>query len=86
MIYVMQGAGYSEDGDLTPYSQVFPTLEEAKEALHDDYISSSRFDEGTEDEWIDEDAWITKDGMKWGSSGPNQTFCEIVTREIALAS
>ena len=85
-IYVLQGAGYSEDGDLTPYSQVYTTFEEAKKALHDDYISSSRFDEGTEDEWIDEDAWIAEDGKRWGSSGPNQTYCEIVKHEIELAN
>jgi hypothetical protein len=84
IVYVMQGASYSEDGDLTPYAKVFPTLEEAKNALYNDYMECTRHEEGTEDEWIDEDGWMKENRMRWGSSGANQTYCEIVAHEIEI--
>lgn len=81
-IYIMSGACYSEDGDLIPYARAFKDLESAKAALKEDYEESSRRDVGTEDEWIDENAVITENGMQWWSTGPNQTDCSIIEAEL----
>lgn len=81
-IYIMSGACYSEDGDLMSYARAFKDLESAKAALKEDFEGSTRMEVGTEDEWIDEEADISEDGMKWWSYGPNQTHCEIIESEI----
>ena len=81
-IYIMSGACYSEDGDLASYARAFKDLESAKAALRADFEHSTRMDVGTEDEWIDEEADISKNGMIWWSYGPNQTHCEIIESEI----
>ena len=78
-IYIMSGANYSEDGDLISYARVFKDLESAKAALKADFEKSTRRDVGTENEWIDEEADISENGMVWWSYGiTNQTHCEIL--------
>ena len=81
-IYIMSGAYYSEGGDLMSYARTFKTLEAAKAALKDDFEENTRRDVGTEYEWIDKQADIAEDGMKWWSYGPNQTSCEIIEAEL----
>ena len=78
----MSGACYSEDGELMSYARTFKDLESAKAALRADFEENSRRDVGTEDEWIDEQANIFKNGMAWWSHGPNQTHCEIIETEL----
>ena len=81
-IYIMSGACYSEDGDITSYARVFKDLESAKAALMEDFEESTRMEVGTEDEWIDEEADISEDGMKWWSNNVNQTSCEIIEADL----
>ena len=35
-----------------------------------------------EDEWIDEKADISEDGMKWWSNNVNQTNCQIIESDL----
>ena len=81
-IYIMSGACYSEDGTLVSYARAFKALESAKAALKEDFNENARIEIGTEDEWIDEEADISENGMMWWSHGPNQTHCEIIESEI----
>ena len=78
----MSGACYSGDGDLMSYARAFKDLESAKVALKEDFEESTRMDVGTEDEYFDEEADISENGMKWWSHGRNQTQCEIIESEI----
>ena len=81
-IYIMSGSCYSEGGYLMSYARSFKDLESAKAALKEDFEESTRMEVGTENEWIDEEADITENGMMWWSHGPNQTHCEITESEI----
>ena len=80
----MSGACYSADGDLLSYARVFKDLESAKAALKEDFNENARIELSTEDEWIDEHAGISENGMVWWAYGPNQTHCEIIESEIEL--
>lgn len=73
-IYIMSGACYSEDGDLTSYARAFKDLESAKAALKE------HFEENTQN---DEHAGISENGIccGWSYNG-NQTHCEIIESEI----
>ena len=81
-IYIMSGACYSEDGDLTSYARVFKDLESAKAALREDFNENARMEVGTEDVYFDEHAGISENGMMWWSYNDNQTHCEIIESEI----
>ena len=81
-IYIMSGASYSEDGDLTSYARVFKDLESAKAALREDFNENARMEVGTEDVYFDEHAGISENGMMWWSYNDNQTHCEIIESEI----
>ena len=81
-IYIMSGACYSEDGDLTSYARAFKDLESAKAALKEDFEENARIELGPEDEYFDEQADISENGMMWWSYNDNQTHCEIIVSEI----
>jgi len=84
-IYILSGANYSEDGDLMSYARVFKDMESAKAALKADFEESSRRDVGTENEWIDDQADISENGMIWWSYGitnQTQTHCEIIAADL----
>ena len=81
-IYIMSGACYSEDGTLMSYARAFKDLKSAKAALKEDFEENARIEVGTEDEWIDEHAGISENGMMWWSYNDNQTHCEIIVSEI----
>ena len=77
-IYIMSGACYSEDGDLTSYARVFKDLESAKAALMEDFVSCTKLEVDDGEEWIDDQAGIAVDGMSWWSNNVNQTNCQII--------
>ena len=79
----MSSACYSEDGALMSCGpRAFKDLESAKAALKKEFEENARMDVGTEDEWIDEHAGISENGMAWWSYGPNQIHCGIFESEI----
>jgi len=65
-----------------PYARAYKDLESAKAALKADFEKCTRLFVGTEHEWIDEEADISRDGMKWWSRNSNQTYCEIIEAEL----
>ena len=81
-IYIMSGACYSEDGTLVSYARAFKALESAKAALKEDFNANARMELSTEDEWIDEHAGISENGMVWWSYNDYQTHCEIIESKI----
>ena len=79
----MSGACYSEDGALSScIPRAFKDLESAKAALKEDFEVNTQMDVGTEDEYFDEHAGISENGMMWWSYNDNQTHCEIIESEI----
>jgi len=81
-IYIMSGACYSGDGHLLSYARAFKDLESAKAALREDFNANARMELSTEDEWIDEHAGISENGMVWWSYNDYQTHCEIIESKI----
>jgi hypothetical protein len=75
-LYLISYAGYYKNGDLYTSASVYKTLKEAKKQMEANY--KDLYKPFEDDDYVDEDAWISDNKMACGSSGSNQSLYEIV--------